>query len=165
MKQGTWNGQGQFPSTDEERAAQDYLPKTDGQGNVLLTAAQARDADLAVLFNGLQTTRITRMRADLAHAALDQDLQMIASKSQDELSNIRQLTREVNQPQCPVWDGCNSVGTAPRDEAIRRSTPPSSASGSSCAVTPSGNTTFLAAAFALGTVGLAQAVRRRRRGR
>ena len=45
---------------------------------------------------------------------------MIASAAQSDLSNVRQLTKELNQPQCPVYEGCDQVGTAPRDEAIAR---------------------------------------------
>src|SRR6185503_1468062 len=59
---------------------------------------------------------------DLAHAALNADLVMTASQDQTLLSPLRQLTKELNQPQCPVYsaDGCTQVGTAPRDEAAAR---------------------------------------------
>jgi hypothetical protein len=104
------------------------------------------------------------MRADLAHAALDQDLQMTASADQAEVSNVRQLTKELNEPPCPIWEGCRSVGTAPRSEAARRSTGAGSlGSGSSCAVTPSNDTTFCAAAIGLGMVAIVQGRRRRQR--
>jgi hypothetical protein len=162
VKQGTYNGSGPFPTNDDERAAQDYLPDQ----NKNLTAAQVRDADLATLFYGMPaaSVRVTRLRADLAHAALDQDLQMIASTDQAEIPLTRQILKEKNQPLCPVWDGCTTVGTAPRDEAIARSTPPASASGSSCAVAPpSGNVTFMAAGFGVFAVAVGQAFRRRRR--
>jgi hypothetical protein len=145
---------------------QDYDTERDDQGNVIKTSAQVRDEDLATLFHGIETTtaRVTRMRADLVHAALDQDLQMTASADQTELSNVRQLTREKNQPQCPVYDGCQYVGTAPRDEAIARSTPGPSSSGSSCALPPPGkDTTFMAASLGLAAVAIGQGIRRRRR--
>ena len=153
---------------NQSSGGEDYEAEKDGQGNVIKTAAEVRAEDLATLFDGIGTAsaaRVTRMRADLAHAALDQDLQMTASADQTELSNIRQLTREKNQPQCPVYDGCQYVGTAPRDEAIARSstTGPSS-SGSSCAVPPGGkDTTFMAAGLGLAAVTVVQAMRRRRR--
>jgi MYXO-CTERM domain-containing protein len=168
VKQGTYSGSGPYPTTDEERALQDYLPVKDGQGNILKTAAQVRDEDLTTLFYGIDvlstSARVTRLRADLAHAALDQDLQMSASMDQSELSSTRQITREVNQPQCPVYNGCTTVGTAPRDEAIARSTPVGTGTGSSCAVAPpSGSATFMVAGFGVLGVALTQAMRRRRR--
>ena len=56
------------------------------------------------------------------------------------------------------------VGTAPRDEAIARSTPGPSSGGSSCAVPPGGkDTTFMAAGLGLAAATIAQAIRRRRR--
>jgi MYXO-CTERM domain-containing protein len=113
------------PIDPQEQAAQiDYLPVKDQQGTIVKTAVQVRDEDLAALFYGIPTatSRVTRMRADLAHAALDADLVMTASQDQAVLSNVRQLTKEIGQPQCPVYsaDGCTQVGTAPRDEAAAR---------------------------------------------
>jgi hypothetical protein len=111
------------PTTDPETQAQQaYLPVLDQQGTVIKTAQQVRSEDLATLFAGIPTvtTRVTRMRADLAHAALNDDLKMTASADQSELSNIRQLTKEINEPLCPVYNGCNNAGTAPRSEAIAR---------------------------------------------
>jgi hypothetical protein len=154
LKQGSFDG------------SEAYLPMKDGEGNTLKTAAQVRDEDLATLFQGIPqaSARVTRMRADLAHAALDQDLNLTASATQAELPTTRQLTREVNQPQCPVWDGCEQVGTAPRDEAIARSTPGPSSTGSSCAIAPpSTSKTFMAAGLAIAAVAISQALRRRRR--
>ncbi len=162
VKNGSWNGQGQYPQTDEERAAQDYLPITDGQGNVTKTAAQVRDEDMDTLFFGIPTatTRVTRIRADLSHAALDQDLAMTASADQSTLPNVRQVTKELNEPQCPVWNGCSQDGTAPRSEAIARS-----GGGNetfSCATAPRSNPTWLAAGGGLVGLALVHAVRRRR---
>ena len=119
---GNGNGGG-GPSQDPEQQAQDaYLPVKDAQGNIIKTAVQVRTEDLATLFSGIPTatTRVTRMRADLAHAALDSDLQLTATADQSVLSNIRQLTKEVNEPLCPVYNGCTTAGTAPRSEAIAR---------------------------------------------
>lgn len=163
VAQGTWNGTGQFPQTDEERAAQDYLAVEDGQGNVTKTAAQVRQEDMDTLFYGIptSTSRVTRIRADLSRAALDQDLQMTASSDQAILSNIRQVTRELNQPQCPVWNGCSQDGTAPRDEAIARS----SGGGTetfACATSPRTNPTWMAAGGGLMGLALVHAIRRRR---
>ena len=113
------------PLDPAEQAAQlDYAPVKDAQGNVTKTAVQVREEDLAALFHGIDTasSRVTRLRSDLAHAALSVDLVMTASKDQAVLSNIRQLTKELNQPLCPVYspDGCSQIGQAPRDEAAAR---------------------------------------------
>jgi MYXO-CTERM domain-containing protein len=168
VKNGTWNGQGPYPATDEERAAQDYIAVTDGQGTVLKTAAQVRDEDLATLFHGIpaSTARVTRLRADLAHASLDQDLAMSASTNQTLLSNVRQITKETNQPQCPVYEGCEQTGTAPRDEANARSKDNwGSGNGGtfSCTTSQTGGLSWMTAGFGLAGLAIARAVRRRRR--
>jgi hypothetical protein len=164
VRNGSWPSQPPYPQTEEERAAVDYLAEKDPQGNVTKSALEVRDDDLDALFAGTLngSARVTRMRADLAHAALDQDLQMIASTDQAEVPLFRQTTKEKNQPLCPVWSGCESVGTAPRDEATARSTP-ASGSSSSCAVSPSANPTFMSAAFGLVGLALARAAGRRKR--
>ncbi|HEY8080222.1 MAG TPA: DUF2330 domain-containing protein, partial [Labilithrix sp.] len=106
----------------ETAAQQDYAPVTNPDGSVAQTAVQVRDADFATIFHGIGTQgRVTRMRSDVAHDRLkDADLVLVASADQSELSNIRQLTKEANQPMCPVYDGCDVVGQAPRDEAAAR---------------------------------------------
>lgn len=118
------NGRGGPVSNDpEERAQQAYLPVKDEQGAVIKTAQQVRAEDLATLFHGVPSSaaRVTRLRADLSHAALNVDLVMTASADQSELSNVRRLTKELNEPLCPVYSGCESAGQAPRSEAIARS--------------------------------------------
>ena len=163
IKYGYFNPNGGPVPTDEEsRAQQDYAPITDANGQVTKTAVQVRDEDLATLFHGIPTatSRVTRMRADLAYAALDADLVMTASADQATLSNFRQVTRESNQPLCPVWNGCDSAGQAPRDEAAARST--SSRESFSCSTSKGTTPTWLA--IGAGFVGLAfvHAARRRR---
>ncbi|AKU96412.1 hypothetical protein AKJ09_03076 [Labilithrix luteola] len=120
----SYNGSGPYPQTEEDRAQQSYLPITDANGAVVKTAVQVRQEDLDTLFHGIPSaaTRVTRLRADVAHAALDADLVMSASQKQDVLATTRQVTKELNQPICPVYNGCDQVGTAPRDEANFRST-------------------------------------------
>jgi hypothetical protein len=162
IRNGTFPTRPPFPQTEEERAAADYLPVEDTQGNITKTASEVREEDLDVLFAGISTSstaRITRLRADLAHAALDQDLALIASSDQAEIPLARQVVKESNQPLCPVWDGCAMVGTAPRDEARARSTPPSS---SSCAVVHSESPTLLTSSFGFAALAIARAIRRRR---
>ena len=115
---------GGAPTNDPElKAQQAYLPVLDPQTNaVIKTAQEVRAEDLATLFHGVPsaTARVTRMRADLAHAALNADLVMTASQDQTVLSNVRQLTKELNEPLCPVYSGCDTAGTAPRSEAVAR---------------------------------------------
>jgi hypothetical protein len=136
-------GGGPVASTPELQAQEQYLPVTDpATGAVLKTAVQVRDEDLATLFHGVPaaTTRVTRLRADLAHAALDADLVMTASADQSELSNIRQLTREINEPLCPVYNGCDTAGTAPRSQAVAQANASNGNGGGSFACSTSSTT-------------------------
>ena len=129
------NGGGGGPAQDPEQQAQDsYLPVKDAQGNITKTAVQVRTDDLATLFAGIPTatTRVTRMRADLAHAALDADLVISAPPDQTVVSNVRQVTKEINEPLCPVYNGCSNVGTAPRSEAIARANASSNGESFAC---------------------------------
>jgi hypothetical protein len=94
-------------------ATTDYLPVTDAGGAVTKTAAQARDEDLATMFHGIGAARVTRLRGDIAHAALDRDLVMIASADQGKLPNRRTLTRSLDAPPCPTYAGCDPTGQDP----------------------------------------------------
>ena len=86
------------------------------------SAEQVRSEDLTALFEGktIETTRVTRLRADLAHAALSEDLVMLASADQGVLPNVRQATKESGQPMCFVYTEGRTSGMAPRDEAAQR---------------------------------------------
>jgi hypothetical protein len=78
------------------------------------TSDQAEQADLDTMFpGGAQTSvRITRMRADLAHSALANDLYVQASADQSQLSNVYQVTKSINAPTCPpVPDPCPPCDT------------------------------------------------------
>jgi hypothetical protein len=96
-------------------ATTDYeaIPASDaGDGGAGETADEVRQQDLATLFpDASASVRITRMRADLAHAALANDLNLQASADQSELSNLYQVTKSVNAPACPaVPDPCPPCG-------------------------------------------------------
>ncbi|HEX3345700.1 MAG TPA: hypothetical protein VHS09_14050 [Polyangiaceae bacterium] len=101
-------------------ATDDYLPVPGGDGGGAgETADQVRQNDMATLFPGDSqgTVRITRMRADLAHAALATDLTLQASADQSDLSNFYQVSQSVNAPvcpptpdPCPPCDGASSSG-------------------------------------------------------
>lgn len=151
----------------EQLARIDYLPVKDGQGNIVKTAVQARTEDLATLFHGIPSTsaRVTRIRADLVHAALNDDLRMTASADQAVLSNVRQVTKELGQPQCPIFspDGCTNIGTAPRDEAIARSDKSGGGESFSCAVgSTSSSPLWIGAGLGYAALAIARARRRRR---
>jgi hypothetical protein len=153
-------------SGDPEQQAQDsYLPVKDAQGNITKTAIQVRTEDLTTLFYGVPTatTRVTRWRADLAHKSLDADLVLTAAADQSVLSNIRQLTKEINEPLCPVFNGCDQTGTAPRSEAVARA---DGGSGESFACSTSSPRSSVPAWLGLGggflALALVKAARRRK---
>jgi hypothetical protein len=143
-----------------------YQPEKDATGTVTKTAQQVADDDFATMFAGIASaqTRITRIRGDISHAALNADLVMTASSDQKELSNTRQLTKELNQPMCPVYQGCEQIGTAPRDEAIARSNGSSNESFG-CATTKknSTDTTWVALGASFLALVIAKAMRSRKK--
>ena len=151
-------------------AAHDYLPTKDAQGTIVKTAEQVRTEDLATLLHGLTAPRVTRLRTDLAHAALDADLVMTASTDQSEVPNVRQAKLETAEPSCPVYDGCMIVGSAPRSQAAAQSKggdPSSSggvtAGGGGCAIGNADASPLAALAGAGGFLALALSRARRRR--
>jgi hypothetical protein len=99
-------------------ATQDYLAVGDADGGASAgdggyeSAEEVRDDDVNTLFVGLtgSTVRVTRIRSDIAHAAMTTDLVLQAATDQSELSNIRTVTQSVNLT-CPIYNGCNVVGT------------------------------------------------------
>jgi hypothetical protein len=103
------------------QASDDYLPVPPDGNTPGQTEEQVRAADVAALFAGMNgpNVRITRMRSDISHAAMTTDFVLTASQDQSEISNIHNLTRAVNL-QCPIYDGCDVVGTAPVEEAQAR---------------------------------------------
>ncbi len=94
--------------------ANDYMPvPANDAGSAGETPDQVRQDDLAALFPSTQNeVWVTRIRSDLAHAALANDLVLQASADQSELSNIYQVTKSVNAPTCPaVPNPCPPCGT------------------------------------------------------
>jgi hypothetical protein len=93
-------------------ASEDYLPVTDANGNVTQTSDQVRTADVTALFAGMNppNVRVTRIRSDISHAAMTTDFVLQASADQSELSNVRQVTKSVNE-QCPIYgNSCSVIG-------------------------------------------------------
>jgi len=139
----------------------DYLPLKDPDSGVVTeTSDQVRNDDLDALFKGIGISdgqaRVTRMRADLAHASLADDLVLQASADQSVASNVRQVKHEQGEPLCPVYDvDCRQVGTVPRSQA-------QGAGGGGCAVAPSPNA-LTELGVAACAVALLFGTRRRRR--
>jgi hypothetical protein len=114
---GQYYANGPFSSTPVD-ATQDYLPVGNPDagaadaGGGYESAEQVREDDIAALFAGLTgpTVRVTRIRSDIAQAAMTTDLLMQASPDQSELSNVRDVTQAVNLT-CPIYNGCSVVGT------------------------------------------------------
>jgi hypothetical protein len=170
VERGYYPGSGADPSYAEQLAQEDYLPELDSSGNVVKTAVQVRDEDIATMFHGIPTatSRVTRIRADLAHAALNKDLVVTASADQGFLSNVHQITKELNEPVCPVYSGCDQTGTAPRSEAEAQAN--GGGESFSCSVLPgqqgpngSAPTGALAAGFGVMALAIGKAARKRRR--
>jgi hypothetical protein len=92
----------------------DYSAAPAADGGAGESAYQVRQQDLATLFpSGNATVRVTRMRTDLAQAALANDLVLQASPDQTPLSNIYQATQSLNAPTCPSPPvcPCGGIGT------------------------------------------------------
>ena len=123
----------------QSQASDDYLPVPgdDAGTSMAQTADEVRQADIAALFAGMSgpNVRITRMRSDIAHAAMTSDFILQASPDQAEISNVRNLTKTVNLT-CPVYDGCNVVGNVPADEANARAAATRAATSRSAARPP-----------------------------
>jgi len=83
------------------------------------SASVVHDEDLAALVaeEPFGTLRITRMRADLSHAALAADLVMTASADQSEISSERVVSKDSGQPLCAAYSGQTYLGMLPRDQA------------------------------------------------
>lgn len=91
-------------------SAEGYTDADAGGGT---TAELQREQDLARLFpGGGGSVRVTRMRADLSHGALVNDLVLQASADQGRVSNQYQVTKAVNAPVCPNPPVCPCGGIA-----------------------------------------------------
>jgi hypothetical protein len=115
---GQYYGNGGLSGSAPVDATQDYLPIGATDGGVSAgdggseTAEEVRDDDINTLFVGLSgpTVRVTRIRSDIAQAAMTADFVLQASADQSELSNVRTVTQAVNLT-CPIYNGCTQVGT------------------------------------------------------
>jgi hypothetical protein len=129
--------------------------ESEADGGAQLAAAAA---DLQVLFAGIAgpNFRVSRMRSDVAHSALSDDMYLQASADQSELTNLHYPQQQIGQPECPVYDSsCMQVGTLPRDQAI-------AAANGGCNATRGNEGSRPSVAVVLGMVGLV-VIRMRRR--
>jgi MYXO-CTERM domain-containing protein len=118
MSGGQYNGNGGLGTTGAPLdATQDYLPVGDADAGAgdggYESADQVRDDDVKTLFSGLTgpTVRLTRIRSDIAQAAMTTDFVLQAAADQSELSNVRNVTQSVNLT-CPIYsgNGCQIIG-------------------------------------------------------
>ena len=158
------NGSGGLAGAAPADPTQDYLAvgASDGgaEGGAAETAEQVRTDDINALFAGVPgpNTRITRMRSDIAHAAMTVDFVLRASADQAELSNVRSVTQSVNL-QCPIYgsspfgltpgSSCNVVGYGPPAQAAG-----GSGSGGCAAAARSTRYPWTGLAMLVGLVGL-----------
>jgi hypothetical protein len=158
------NGLSSAPPSD---AAQDYVPvggADSGTDGGYESAEQVRADDIAALFVGLagSTVRVTRMRSDIAQAAMTADFVLQASTDQSELSNVRTITQSVNLT-CPIYNGCNVIGTGTLaqaqasvgDAGASNGSGGSASSGGSSSGTGSGTSNGSGASSGAGTSGAA----------
>jgi hypothetical protein len=137
---GGYGGGGAAPVYGGCSGGQNDYEAEDGGTGPGRTKQEVQADDLAALLAGIPgNVRVTRTHASLAHASLDRDLVLSASADQALLSPARTVTREKNQPICNVYQGCDSIGQAPRDEAIARSDFSSAKESFSCAMTAPNN--------------------------
>jgi MYXO-CTERM domain-containing protein len=96
-------GDGGVHSGDAATGAADATDDADGSAAEDLAATQ----DLDVLFAGIEgpNARITRMRSDVAHSALSNDMFLQASADQGELTNVHTPKKQIGQPPCPICGG------------------------------------------------------------
>jgi hypothetical protein len=162
-------GGGGYPTAPPSDATEDYLAvPPDDAGSPGQTADQVRSADVQALYQGMTgaNVRITRIRSDISHSAMTTDFLLQASADQSEVSNVRVVTQSVNE-QCPVYFGCQVVGTAPVGPVTNGSGNGGAKSSTfSCEASPNKSrlgATLGASSFAMIAVVAARALRRRRR--
>jgi hypothetical protein len=162
---GTSGGSGTGYPDAESQAQVDYLPIKDANGNVTKSAVDVRNEDLQHLVPDDAATRVTRMRADLAHSALTRDLVLTASQDQSLLSNTHQLFR------CGLPSDPNSTIIHPGDPnaPIPAVTPPpkdtvtvGGGNGACTASAGADRSTFNTIGFSVLGLALAYSIRRRR---
>jgi hypothetical protein len=157
------NGYGGGSATPPADASQDYAPVTDANDTVTETADQVRVDDETALFAGVvgPNATITRMRSDVAHAAMTVDFVLQASADQSQLSNVRNPTQQINL-QCPVYgNDCTVIGTGPSNGTTSSG---SGAGAGACATSSTSHEAPVSLAAIGGFFALAAMRARRKRG-
>lgn len=153
----------------------DYLEATDPATQTTKTTAEVQQEDFDTLFagfggaNSYADVKVTRIRADLAHAALVTDLTVGASTDQADLARTRQPKHENGQPLCPVYKECVQTGQVPRDQATainaQNNLPPNIGGGGTCASTQRRSDTGVTVVFGFLALAIGRAIRQRRKHR
>ena len=155
-------------------ASDNYLPvpATGGgaEGGAGQSAEEVQQQDLATLFPGGNqgSVWVTRMRSDLARAALASDLVLQAAADQSALSNDYPVTRSINAPACPPVPAscCGAGGGSPSGGpfGIGEEAAATNGRGSGCSTSPDergGGTGVLVLAGLAGATVLLKRGRRR----
>lgn len=151
----------------------DYLEATDPDTQETKAPYQVQQEDYETLFAGIASptsggeVHVTRIRADLAKAALATDLTVGASTDQTDLARTRQPKHENGQPLCPVYTNCTQTGQLPRDQAIAANAQGSESDGTFTCRATSKTRSDAGLSVALGFVAITvgRAVRKRKKQR
>ncbi len=134
-----------------QSADTNYLPVGDadaGGDAGSMTADEVEQQDVMTMFpDGQSEVWVTRMRSDLAHSALANDLVVKASADQTQLSNTYQVQMSINAPSCPPTPpNCGECGGSSGSVGSSGASPPflfggtggsnSNSGGSGCAAAP-----------------------------
>jgi hypothetical protein len=128
------------------------------------SAMQVENDDFTALFAGAPggVARITRIRSDISHSALTVDLSLQASSDQSELSNVHNVTSEIGEPECPVYNSnCDVTGEAPRSEVTASGSPGGGGCSTSTKRSSLGSEGALAACLGFIGFGIVRARRKR----
>ena len=144
-------------------------PPDGGDGGGGESASQAEMDDLLVLYprafpNALSPPdRVTRLRADLARAALAADLVLQASADQGVMANVYQLTNSLNPPPCIPPPGCTCGNNGPSNSGLSNNglAAPTQSSGCAASTNPPGATAVGFGAAGLLAIALLRGRRRR----
>jgi MYXO-CTERM domain-containing protein len=124
---------------------------------------QAAIQDLAVLFAGVAkpNVRITRMRSDVAHSALSNDMFLQAASDQSELTNVHYPAKQTGKAPCPVCVESGDGGEG-EDGGVEFGAPSTESSGCSTTGSLDGSGAAFVVLSGLGGIALIRSRRRRR---
>jgi hypothetical protein len=120
------------PSGSDAGVGEGGPPPGPDAGSDTAGLVKVANDDIDILFAGISggNARITRMRSDVVHSALSNDMYLSASADQSEMTNEHTPKGQLGEPQCAVYNSsCQQTGTVPRNQAI------AIANGSGCNTT------------------------------